>query len=140
MVFSFAAPAFASRGTAFARSTERYMLAFDSDPRQESRVGLLAQENDEVPAQEVGLVLDRGAAARRHQHVEQLAVARLLARGGVLVQRVQDLVDDARDLALRDHQIAAAERAAPVRRVGAEDVQDALGDAAIAPHAGYRRQ
>src|SRR6266403_2298648 len=101
---------------------------------------LLAQENDEVPAQEVGLVLDRGAAARCHQHVEQLAVARLLARGGVLVQRVQYLVDDARDLALRDHQVAAAEGAAPVRCVGAEDVEDALGDAAIAPHAGYRRQ
>src|SRR6266550_4439445 len=62
---------------------------------------MLAQENDEVPAQEVGLVLDRGAAARCHQHVEQLAVARLLARGGVLVQRVQYLVDDARDLTLR---------------------------------------
>src|SRR2546427_13148558 len=102
MVFSFAAPAFAGRGTAFARSTERYMLAFDSDPRQESRVGLLAQENDEVPAQEVGLVLDRGAAARRHQHVKQLAVGRLLARGDVLVRRVQDLLGDVGVLALGD--------------------------------------
>src|SRR3989442_8011795 len=101
---------------------------------------MLAEQDDEVPAQEIGLVLDRGAPACRHQRVEQLAVARLLARGGVLVQRVEYLVNDARDLALRDDQVAAAEGPAPVRGVGAEDVQDALGDAAIAPHAGYRRQ
>src|SRR5213596_2651760 len=99
---------------------------------------MLAEQDDEVPAQEIGLVLDRGAPACRHEHVEQLAVARLLARGGVLVQRVQYLVDHARDLALRDDQIAAAEGAAPVRRVWAEHVEDALGNAAIAAHAGRR--
>jgi len=38
---------------------------------------MLAEQDDEVPAQEVGLILDRGAPACRHEHVEQLAVARL---------------------------------------------------------------
>src|SRR6266446_103458 len=86
---------------------------------------MLAEQNDEVPAQEVGLVLDRGAAACRHQHVEQLAVARLLARGGVLVQRVQYLVDDARDRALREER----PRGLHERRVSGQwrpDVHDAV--------------
>src|SRR5438067_13713636 len=99
----------------------------------------LAEQDDEVPAQEVGLVLDRGAPACHYEHVEQLAVARLLARGGVLVQRVQYLADHARDLALRDDQIAAAVGAAPVRRAGPEQVDVAYGLAPTALHPGYRR-
>ena len=44
-------------------------------------------------------------------------------------------MDDARDLALRDHQVAAAERAGPVGGVGPQHVQDAFGHRPVAAHA-----
>src|SRR5437867_1902527 len=93
-----------------------------------------AQQDEEVPAEEVRLVLDGGAAARRHQDVEQLPVARLLSAGGLVAHRVEDLVDHARDLALRDDEVAPPQRAAPVGGVGAKHVEDAFGDGAIAVH------
>src|SRR5262245_10613249 len=94
----------------------------------------LAQQDQEVTAQEVRLVLHRGAAAGRHEHVEEFLVPRFLVARRVLAERVEDLVDDARDLALRDDEVAATERAAPVGGVRTEHVQDALRDAAIVSH------
>jgi hypothetical protein len=55
--------------------------------------------------------------------------------GRLVSQRVEDLVDHAGNLALRDHEVAAAERAGPVRRVGSQDVEDAFGHRAIPAHA-----
>jgi len=54
--------------------------------------------------------------------VARLAFGGFAVHVGELVDGVEDLVDHARDLALRDHEVAAAERAAPVRRVWAQDV------------------
>src|SRR5438093_3857858 len=110
-----------------------FTLASGSDPRHESRVAKLAEQDQEVPPEQVGLVLDGLAAPARLEHVEQLAVARFLARCDVVVEGVEELVDDARDLALRNHQVAATERAVPVGSVWSEHVQDAFRDAAIAP-------
>src|SRR5439155_13114275 len=55
-----------------------FTLASGSDPRHESRVALLAEQDQEVPPEQVGLVLDGLAAPARLEHVEQLAVARFL--------------------------------------------------------------
>src|SRR5262249_62387573 len=85
-------------------------------------------------AQEVGLILHRGAPAGRHERFEQLAIARLLVGCSVFVQRIEDVVDDARDLTLWDDEVAAPERAAPVRCVRTQHAQDPLGDAALASH------
>src|SRR5437867_12307673 len=84
-----------------------------------------------MPAEEIGLVLDGLAASAGLEDVEQLAVAGFLARRHVVMKGVQELVDDARDLALRNHQVAAAERPVPVGGVRPQNVQDTFGDAAI---------
>ncbi|TMB01868.1 MAG: SCP2 sterol-binding domain-containing protein [Deltaproteobacteria bacterium] len=84
-----------------------------------------------MPAEEIGLVLDGLAAPPGLEHLEELAVAGFLAHRHVIVKGVQELVDDARDLALRNHQVAAAERPVPVGGVRPQNVQDTFGDAAI---------
>jgi hypothetical protein len=65
----------------------------------------LAEQDLEVLADEVGSVLDRRRPARGHEHLEQLPVAGLLVRLALLVHGVHDLVDQARDLALRDDEV-----------------------------------
>src|SRR5262249_29729833 len=47
---------------------------------------------------------------------------------------VEDLVDQTRDLALRNYQIAAAECATPIRRIRPQHVENLLGHAAISRH------
>ena len=71
-----------------------------------------------MPPQQLGLVLHRRAPSRRHQHVEELAIAGFLPARRVVVQRIEDLVDHARDLALRNHEVASSEGAADGGRLG----------------------
>ena len=82
----------------------------------------------------VGLILHRGAAPHREQRFDDLPLGGFLP-AALIVHGVEDLVHHARDLALRNHEVAAAERPAPVRSVRAKHAENALGQRAIGPHA-----
>src|SRR5713101_218629 len=101
-------------GAAVGSSSDRAISPRILEGRYVSAAAKLAQQDQEVPAKEIGLVLDRLAAPAGHEHVEELAVADFLAHRRVVVEGVQQFMDDARDLALRDHQVAAAEGPVPV--------------------------
>src|SRR5262249_1168921 len=87
--------------------------AIAAAPRSGCALIALALEDTEAAAQQVHLILHRRAAARRHEHVEELLLTGLLVCR-LVSQRVEDLVDHAGNLTLRDHEVAAAERPGPV--------------------------
>src|SRR5262245_11877514 len=78
---------------------------------------LVAREDAEALADGGGLLLDRLKAARLHERIEDFALVRfLLARRAL--QGVENLAHELRNLALRNHQIAACDRARPRAAVG----------------------
>src|SRR5688500_18219099 len=85
-----------------------------------------ARHDEEALAERAQLILHRGPPPRLHQHLENLAFGGFTPHVGELVYGVEDLVDHARDLALRDYEIATTEGAAPVRGIGPQDVEDLL--------------
>src|SRR5215510_1266617 len=82
----------------------------------------LARKDPEALAQEIGLILRGCAPLSREQRLHQRKIADLLELH-VLAQGIQDLVDEAWDVALGDHEVAPPERPGPVGGIWPEHTQ-----------------
>src|SRR5437016_14153204 len=82
------------RGAAVGNSSDRAIRPRIFDGRYvSSSAAKLAEQDQEMPAQEIGLVLDGLAAPAGLEHVEELAVAGFLAHRRVVVEGIEELVE-----------------------------------------------